>query len=616
MPDKPLFKAQHGFLRHGAVKLFLPAVHTRFLAVYQHKDWWIRPAFADGADQIPARTQLLLWQCDGEYHVLMALCAEDYRADINGENGELMVTLSSNQDGMMACETPALAYAHGTDPFHACGEAVRLALEMAGVGRTRLQKRFPPVFEKLGWCTWDAFYHQVNACGIYHKLEEFREKHLPVGWVLIDDGWSQADYDKQELQGLDAAPEKFPDGLLGTIDHIRKEYGVAHVGVWQALMGYWNGVKRGSPAYEALRDSLTVLPDGRIVPDPQKSFGFWHTWHSSLALKGVDFVKIDQQSAPALFFGGIHTYGESSGGMQLGVGASAVLHFDGNAIHCMGMAPEEMWSRPSAALIRSSDDFVPGTPGGFMEHCKQNTYGALLYGPMYWGDFDMFWSAHEKGVQHAMLRAVSGGPVYVSDKVGQTDAKVLWPLINRDGTVYRCEDVGLPALDCLLTDPAESGKPLKIWNTYKESFLIAAFSPREDGHSNGVIRLFDIPKAKADAYVCVSCENGWAGILREGEEIPFELSGGKSALFLLIPRHKKCTVVGLMEKYLSCAAVEQYIYSENACHVILKESGTLGLYMEETPKSVLSESGELPLTKLNGGLWTVLVPGRMAVIQW
>lgn len=616
MPEKPLFKMQHGFNRHGAVKLFLPAFSAQYLAVYQHKDWWIRPAFVDKVNQIPSRTQLLVWQDDSGYHVLMALCGKDYRADLQGENGELAVTLSSNQDGLMACETPALAYARGTDPFTACEEAARLAVQMTGTGKLRLQKRFPPVFDKLGWCTWDAFYHQVNASGVYQKLDEFREKHLPVGWVLIDDGWSQADYDKQELQGLDAVPEKFPGGLKGTISHIKKSYGISYVGVWQALMGYWNGVDHGSPAYEAFRDSLSALPDGRLVPDPQKCFAFWNTWHSYLARLGVDFVKVDQQSAPALFFGGLRTYGESSRGMQAGLGASAALHFDGNAIHCMGMSPEEMWSRPSAALIRSSDDFVPDAPGGFLEHLKQNAYGALLFGPMYWGDFDMFWSAHEKGVQHAMLRAVSGGPVYISDKVGQTDAGVLWPLISSDGTVYRCEAVGLPTLDCLLVDPEQSGKPLKIWNVYKGSFLVAAFSPREDGCMSGVIRLEDIPKAGANAYVLVPYGNGRAGVLRKGEEYPFMLSGGQSALFLLIPKHEKCTVIGLMDKYLSCAAAEQILYSKNACHIILKESGTLGFYMEEMPKSVLSESGELPLIRMSEGLWTVNVPEKMAIIQW
>ncbi len=615
-PDKPLFKIQHSFARHGAVQLRLPAKDTRYMAVYQHKDWWIRPAFASIPAQIPPRTQLLLWREENEYHVLIALCGSDYRADIQGEDDGLLVTLSSSQDGRMDCQTPVLAYACHADPFLACENAARLGLEMAGCGKARAYKRYPQVFEKLGFCTWDAFYHQVDAKGIDQKLEELQNKGLPLGWVLIDDGWSATDGENAELTGLDAVLEKFPGGLKHTIDHIKKTYGVAHVGVWQALMGYWNGVKKGSPAYEALRDSLTVLPDGRHVPDPKNSFAFWHTWHSRLERQGVDFVKIDEQSAPALFFGGRLTYGEASRGMQAGAGASAALHFDGNAIHCMGMAPEEMWARPSAALIRSSDDFVPGAPDGFLEHCKQNVYGALLFGSLYWGDFDMFWSAHEKGVQHAMLRAVSGGPVYVSDKVNQTDASVLWPLISGDGTVYRCEGVGMPTADCLLCDPVESEAPLKIWNTYQGSFVIAAFSPREDQPSQGVIRLSDIPKAMGDAYVCVSFADNLAEVLTRDGGIPFEIPGGRSAFFQLVPRQEKCTVLGLVQKYVSPAAVERLLYQESACHVLLKEGGTLGFYMEGRPARITSDAGELSPTLLGGCLWTVPVPGRTLTIHW
>ena len=616
MPDKPLFKIQHGFARQGAVKVRLPAKNTRYMTVYQHKDWWIRPTFTVNAAQIPPRTQLLLWQEADEYHALIALCGSDYRADIQGEDEGLLVTLSSNQDGRMDCQTPALAYAHNADPFLACENAVLFGLEMVGCGKARVSKRYPQIFEKLGFCTWDAFYHQVDAQGIDQKLDELREKGLPLGWVLIDDGWSDADHKKAELQDLDAVSEKFPGGLKNTITHIKKTYGVEYIGVWQALMGYWNGVKKNSPAYEALRDSLTVLPDGRQVPDPKNSFAFWHTWHSHLEKQGVDFVKIDEQSAPALFFGGRMTYGEASRGMQAGIGASTALHFDGNAIHCMGMAPEDMWARPSAALIRSSDDFVPGAPDGFLEHCKQNVYSALLFGSLYWGDFDMFWSAHEKAVQHAMLRAVSGGPVYISDKVNQTDASILWPLISGDGTVYRCEGVGLPTVDCLLSDQVESEAPLKIWNTYQDSFVIAAFSPREHQPSHGVMRLSDIPKATGEAYVCVSFAGNWAKVLPKDGGVPFEIAGGKSAVFQLIPLHEKCTVLGLTDKYVSPATVERLLYQENGCQVFLKESGTFAFYMKNKPDRITSDAGELSPVSLGGDLWSVSVPGRTLTIHW
>lgn len=615
-PDKPLFAAQHGFLSSGGVQLRLPAINTSYMAVYQHKDWWLRPAFPQDASAIPARTQLLLWQADDKYHVLVALCGSDYRADIQGEKDQLLVALSSNQSGMMTCRTPALSYASDSDPFIACEHAVLYGLRLTGHGQARVRKQYPFIFNQLGFCTWDAFYHKVDALGIDTKLEEFKTKNIPVSWVLIDDGWSQADYEKQELQGLDAVDTKFPGGLQQTISFIKASYGVRYVGVWQAAMGYWNGIASDSQAYHELQKYMVALPDGRHVPDPEHSFNFWHTWHSHLARQGVDFVKIDQQSAPSLFFRDRHSYGEASQETQSGIGASTALHFNGNAIHCMGMAPEDLWTRSTAALIRSSDDFVPDAPNGFIEHCKQNVYNALLFSPLYWGDCDMFWSTHSNSIQHAMLRAVSGGPVYISDKIDQTDPAVIWPLLSSDGTVYRCDSVALPTADCLLEDPARSNQALKIWNTCRNSYIIGAFSSTETHSSSGTIRLNDISKALKGAYLCVSMAESRAEIVNADSVFHFILAAGQSAIFLLVPLHQNCTAIGLIDKFISPATIDKLFYHDNSCQIILKESGKLAFHMGCKPSRVMAGT-EDPLPILSSGdLQIVDVPGQTLTIYW
>ena len=42
----------------------------------------------------------------------------------------------------------------------------------------------------------------------------------------------------------------------------------------------------------------------------------------------------------------------------------------------------------------------------------------------------MFYTDHRENRCNSMLRAVSGGPVYISDKVGETDPAWVWPLIS------------------------------------------------------------------------------------------------------------------------------------------------------------------------------------------
>lgn len=221
------------------------------------------------------------------------------------------------------------------------------------------------MFEYFGWCSWDAFYHEVSHKGIIEKMQELKDKRIPAKWVLIDDGWLDADYKKQVLKGLDADADKFPDGLGACIREIKQDYDVKQVGVWHAVMGYWNGLEKDSSAGRKLRDESRTLEDGRIVPDtePGRAFAFYDTWHSYLKNScDVDFVKVDGQSAISLFYAGRKEYGRASAGIQKGLNASAALHFNNRIINCMGMAGEDMWNRPSSAISRSSDDLYRTCP--------------------------------------------------------------------------------------------------------------------------------------------------------------------------------------------------------------------------------------------------------------
>ena len=67
-------------------------------------------------------------------------------------------------------------------------------------------------------------------------------------------------------------------------------------------------------------------------------------------------------------------------------------------------------------------------------------------------DWDMFQSSHPMGSYHAAGRAVSGGPVYVSDTPDAHDFKLLRKLVLSDGSVLRADNVGRPTRDCLFAD--------------------------------------------------------------------------------------------------------------------------------------------------------------------
>ncbi len=68
-----------------------------------------------------------------------------------------------------------------------------------------------------------------------------------------------------------------------------------------------------------------------------------------------------------------------------------------------------------------------------------NAHGGLWFGEFMQPDWDMFHSAHPRGAFHAAARAVSGGPVYVSDAPDAHDTALLNKLVLSDGRVLRAD---------------------------------------------------------------------------------------------------------------------------------------------------------------------------------
>ena len=57
--------------------------------------------------------------------------------------------------------------------------------------KIRKDRRYPEVFEYLGWCSWDAFHMDVTHEDLLKKADEFKQKDIPVRWMIIDDMWAE-----------------------------------------------------------------------------------------------------------------------------------------------------------------------------------------------------------------------------------------------------------------------------------------------------------------------------------------------------------------------------------------------------------------------------------------
>ena len=76
------------------------------------------------------------------------------------------------------------------------------------------------MFHYLGWCSWDAFYKEVSESLLQQKVNEIRQKQIPIKWMLIDDGWLSAQ--GQLLCGFEPDQEKFPRQFKPMIQEIKE----------------------------------------------------------------------------------------------------------------------------------------------------------------------------------------------------------------------------------------------------------------------------------------------------------------------------------------------------------------------------------------------------------
>lgn len=280
--------------------------------------------------------------------------------------------------------------------------------------------------------------------------------------------------------------------------------------------------------------------------------------------------------------------GEAAKNAHESLEASVGLHFGSTIINCMGMSLEQLWHRPMTAVSRNSDDFYPNKEQNFKEHAMQNAYNSLYHRNFIWGDWDMWWTQHEHAVNNAVLRAVSGGPVYISDPLEATDAKQLWPLILSDGRVLRCDQGGVPTEDCIMRDPNEEAIPLKIWNTSGESAVIAAFNVNlYQLDVRGEVGPKDIPSLKGNDFIIFDHFEQKAYRLDHSSTLPLTLKDNEVKIFVLVPIKEGFASCGLLDKYTSTAAIEkQYDYG-NRKVVILKGGEACLVLFSKEPKEVL-----------------------------
>jgi hypothetical protein len=553
----------------------------------------------------------MLWQYqDSTYAAAIPLGGQGYNATLGAEGGSFGAKSVSLVDKTPAKAVPLLAVAFGKDPYGLIDKLYETGLTAAGKGENlRRKKKYPAVFEGIGWCTWNAYGHALSEQKIMAGVGTFSGKKFPLPFLLIDDGWLNITGPNGQLKTFTPDPAKFPKGLKPVVDRLHREHGVKYVGLWHTINAYWGGVdstgelgKQYKSILMPYRDKVTWTdkPIETFYAPTVKSeagFRFYDDWYKYLKGEGISFVKVDNQLVVDRMARGNRPLWEAAGQAEGNLQNAIGRHFDGAVVNCMDMTTNVLYHLGSSAIARAVEDYFPEDSTYRMHHGNAAVHvlcavsNSLWLSPMVWPDYDMFQSHHPDAHYHAIARAISGGPVYFTDTPGKQKFEVIWPLIYKDGRVIRSDVPARPTEDCLFQ--VQEAKPFKAFSRSGETGLLGVWNVADADRVTGSFRAADVPGLPGDNFVIYEYFSNRLQVVKRDQILPLDLKRMGYALYYVVPLKATAAAIGLINKYNAPKTITSQSLTANSMEVTLAEGGTFGAYLQKAPSRVEVDGKEL-----------------------
>ncbi len=589
-----------------AVRMHLPGF-ARGMAIHRLAPGSAAPVWTSDYRSLPPDNLMLVWERTHriEYQLLAPLAGGGLVGSVGVRGYEFGITMSAGAV-TLGHHVPLFVFATALSPYQLTRKAYQIAFRDAGFyGRLRWEKGYPDAFTRLGWSSAPA-YSDVTEADVLDAARAFRSRGLPLGFVLLGDGWLTVQ--DRRLAGFGAALSRFPDGLPGLVRKLRMGLGVRDVGVWHPLAGYRDGVDSRSAIGKA--HALLAAAHGAYLPDPQGDADFFADWYTQLGRGGVDFVKVGDQAGLAAFTSGVMPLFDAGQGELRNLETAAVGHFGrlgGVNLLCSGdLALEAAYNWHYADLARASEPLGPQGSDGVKDRIMQDVFDSYWLSNFAYPDYGSFRSAAPESRFEAIAHAISGGPAYTSDIPGTENVPLLRSLTLADGTVLRVDDPGLPARDSLLSDPAVTAAPLLVWSQVRRPGqicgMVAAFNVdkglwREDG----AVKPADVdPMAPFPQLARFAVYDANARTVQEvtgpASKVKFWLPEIGADMFTIAPISAGTACLGLLDKLVGPAAIVAVSHPAGGIAATLLQAGDVGFYLQTPPAAVRVAGTQLPET--------------------
>jgi hypothetical protein len=521
-------------------------------------------------------------------------------------------------------KVPLLAWAIGETPLEASYQLFdQLSKEktIAKTFRLRSEKSYSEPFKYLGWCSWEEYRVNINEALLVKAAQDLKKSEVPVRFMLIDDGHQDrtevkvGKSNKRTLTSFKTDPVLFPNGY-GKILAERDTASLKWFGLWLNMHGYWQGFTKENNGFGDLNDCLREVPsNGYYMPknDKSKIVRLYEHYFEPSLKAGFDFLKIDWQTSGMML-----TYGTENPAQQAWLTSRMVdsitsKKFNYTLMNCMAQNNVVLLNTLNANSTRTSIDYKANDLPKAKEHILQSFQNAVYMGPTVWGDHDMFHSSDSVcGEMMALSKAISGGPIYLSDAPDKIVVENVMPLCFSEGKLLRPLAPGATLSKSYYSSPLHT----------QELFIVAA-PLSNDAVSVVAYNLYDKPVTieatiTAGDYTDASAtiqglKNKWKvpaeGLFAYnyfeqkgkvlGDGIQVKVKDFNHCYYQLSPIREGWSVVGATQKYLCSEAVENIVFTKKTLSFDLIEGGEFAVYLAEGKP----QADKIKFVPLGNGLW-------------
>ncbi|HOX86672.1 MAG TPA: Sip1-related alpha-galactosidase [bacterium] len=590
---------------------------------YKPYNSWTKPIRFHHTAELPDwDVQFVFWQYDdGLLAAAIPLCGGGFRTTLGQVQGALVTRSESYAAAIPDARLPQMAIGFGTDLYALVEQLYKTGLRLMQIDENHVsRKRLPKIFERIGWCTWNAseLGAKLNEEHVLQGTRTFTDAGFPLGWVLIDDGWLQSRDNK--LCSFDPDPSKFPQGFGPLVNRLKRETGIREVGIWHAADGHWDGIEIDSELGRRVAQDLFQWTQTApfiwkgcqdkichfLRPDSGALRDFYMTWHELFRKQGISFVKVDNQIVAERLSQNNFPIWQMAKAMHGALNESIEYHFGGTVINCMDMSADACYLFGKTAVGRGVEDYFPFkedetydlTHGNAAAHVLQAITNCLYFSQMVFSDFDMFQTHHPHAVFHAIARALHNGPIYLTDVPGEQNFDVLWPLIAADGRILRPDTPLLPSPECLfqVQDPL----PFKAFSFSNGVGLLGIWNCADADRVKGSFSTADLPGLTGREFAVFDYFAQKVIWLTAADQAPVELDRMGVKLYWFAPAERGVAPLGLLGKYNAPKTLASVDWRGKSLFVKSIEGGELGIACRQAPKSVRVDGRECKFSHRDG----------------